>query len=101
MEYSMRLLKSVVMIIGLALLLATQAAAAHVPMYRYNKSGPPWDQFFTTNFNELGWGAGGYNYCGVAFYVSDTQDPGTTPLYRYFNRYSNTHFYTINIAELW
>jgi hypothetical protein len=64
-------------------------------LYRYFGNG---EHFYTTNWNELGSGRGGYAYEGIQGYIYTNQQPGTVPLYRYFG--NGEHFYTTNWNEL-
>lgn len=66
-------------------------------LYRY-WNGSLQDNFYTTNWGELGYGAYGYNYERIAGYVFSTQQTGTIPLYRYNS--SSDHFYTTDWNEL-
>ena len=68
-----------------------------VPLFRYfNRSG---DHFYTTNFQELGYGRAGYNYQGIKGYVFPGGGSGRLPLYRFFNSTLGNHFYTTNYNE--
>lgn len=67
--------------------------------YRYLNSTIG-DHYYTTNYNELGAGAGGYVYEGPACKVYKQKEPGTVPLYRYLNSSRGDHFYTANYNEL-
>jgi endonuclease/exonuclease/phosphatase family metal-dependent hydrolase/archaellum component FlaG (FlaF/FlaG flagellin family) len=68
-------------------------------LYRYFNASIG-DHFYTTNWNELGNGAGGYVYEGVACYVFKQQTPGLVKLYRYLNNSIGDHYYTTNWNEL-
>jgi hypothetical protein len=68
-----------------------------IPLYRY-WNGTLQDNFYTTNWSELGYGNYGYNFEKVAGYVFGTQQTGTIPLYRYNS--SSDHFYTTDWNEL-
>lgn len=57
------------------------------------------DNFYTVNFNELGYGSdqyGSYKYYGCKAIVWDRQVPGSTPLWRYWNGTGGDHFYTVD-----
>jgi len=43
--------------------------------------------------------ASAYNYEGEAYKVSDTDAPGATTVYRFYNKTNGTHFYTADVAE--
>ncbi|GFZ31749.1 hypothetical protein CSC2_22750 [Clostridium zeae] len=73
----------------------SQPTVQAVPLYRYSSSV---EHMYTTNFNELGNGSGGYTLEGIEGYVFPTQQPGTVPLYRYYN--GTDHLYTIDYNEL-
>src|SRR6266511_2582105 len=64
------------------------------------RSGSATDHFYTTDWNELGWGKYGWSYEGVQCYVFAEQVPGSLPLYRYWNPSIGDHFYTTNWNEL-
>ena len=76
-----------------------------VPLYRYN-SDKTGDHFYTTDWNELGYGKGTYKYEYVAGYVFPNKVDGTIPLYRYYRPSTNSplgkgdHFYTTDWNEL-
>ncbi len=66
--------------------------------YYHRKNG---DHFYTTNFNELGYGdKKHYKYQGIECYVPSSTIANTQPLYRYYNRNTGDHFYTIYYSEL-
>ncbi|MCC5606556.1 hypothetical protein LC612_07075 [Nostoc sp. CHAB 5834] len=67
--------------------------------YRYY-NGSNVDHFYTVNFDELGYGNGGYILEGVAGYIPKISYPGTVPLYRYYSGAGSDHFYTTNFSEL-
>jgi hypothetical protein len=67
--------------------------------YRYLNSAIG-DHYYTSNYSELGAGAGGYVYEGPACKVYKQQEPGTVPLYRYLSISRGDHFYTANYNEL-
>jgi hypothetical protein len=70
-----------------------------IPLQRYWNAQIA-DHFYTTNWNELGWGASGWVYEGIQCYVYESQVPGSVPLYRYWNPGIGDHFYTTNWSEL-
>jgi phosphopantetheinyl transferase (holo-ACP synthase) len=65
-----------------------------VPIHRYYGNG---HHFYTSNGKEV---SSGWNYEGIQGYCQATQVAGTAPLYRYYNRGANRHFYTTNFNEL-
>ena len=67
--------------------------------YRYYNGSNP-DHFYTVNFDELGYGNGGYILEGVAGYIPKISYPETIPLYRYYSGGASDHFYTTNFNEL-
>jgi len=75
-----------------------------VPLYRYWLSST--DHFYTTNINEIGTatsgrvGRHGYKSEGVAGYCYPKYVPGTTALYRHFNREHSNHHYTISSSRV-
>ncbi|HEU5170771.1 MAG TPA: S8 family serine peptidase, partial [Gemmatimonadales bacterium] len=69
------------------------------PLHRYWNPQAT-DHFYTTNWNELGWGNYGWSYEGVQCYVFAEEVPGSVPLYRYWNPGAGDHFYTTNWNEL-
>ena len=68
-------------------------------LYRYYSSSGS-DHFYTTNFDELGFGRSGYSLEGIAAYISTQSYSGTIPLYRAYSSSASNHFYTTNLAEL-
>lgn len=74
-------------------------AATRVALYRYWNPGVT-DHFYTTNWNELGFGRYGWNLEVVQCYVYQSQIPGSVPLYRYWNPSIGDHFYSTSWAEL-
>jgi hypothetical protein len=66
-----------------------------VPLYHYYNPGQV-DNFYTSNFNELGYGAAGYDWYGCMAWIWDSPVPGSEPLYRYYNPYGGDHFYTVD-----
>jgi hypothetical protein len=71
-----------------------------VDMFRYNNSSFK-HHFYTTNFNEQGYGgSGGWAYEGIVFHVLGSQQSGTVPLYRYYASSTHDHFYTTDFSEL-
>lgn len=77
----------------------TGGVALSVPLHRYWNPQAT-DHFYTTNWNELGWGNYGWYYEGVQCYVFPEEAPGSVPLYRYWNPGIGDHFYTTSFAEL-
>jgi hypothetical protein len=69
------------------------------PLHRYWNPQAT-DHFYTTDWNELGWGKHGWSYEGAQCYVFAEQVPGSVPLYRYWNPGIGDHFYTTNWNEL-
>ena len=70
-----------------------------VPLHRYWNPQAT-DHFYTTDWNELGWGKYGWTYEGVQCYVFTDDVPGSVALYRYWNPGIGDHFYTTSFAEL-
>jgi subtilisin family serine protease len=70
-----------------------------VPLYRYWNPSIG-DHFYTTDFNELGYGASGWGFERIECHVYTQQAPGTVPLYRYWNPSIGDHFYTTDFNEL-
>ena len=68
-----------------------------VPLYRYY-NGKITDHFYTINFNEIGHGKHGYKLEKVECKVWSYAQPGTVPLYRYWN--GRDHFYTTSASEI-
>jgi len=73
-----------------------------LPLYRFwnKKTG---FHFYTQNegeknnlINNL---SDTWNYEGVAYYAYSTNQPGSIPLYRFFNKIKGNHFYTKNATE--
>jgi hypothetical protein len=73
------------------------ATTAHLFRY-WNPQGV--DHFYTTDWNELGNGAHGWQFERIQCDVHSTQQPGTVPLYRYWNAQHADHFYTTDWNEL-
>jgi subtilisin family serine protease len=71
-----------------------------VPFYRYWNGTAVTDHFYTTDFNEVGWSANGWDFGWIEAYIYPTQQSGTVPLYRYWNPTVGDHFYTTNFNEL-
>lgn len=69
------------------------------PLHRYWNPQAT-DHFYTSDWNELGWGNYGWSYEGVQCYLFAEQVPGSVPLYRYWNPGIGDHFYTTNWNEL-
>src|SRR5262249_27254446 len=73
--------------------------ATRLALYRYwNPTAG--DHFYTTNWNELGFGRYGWNYESIQCYVYPGAVAGAVPLYRYWNPSVGDHFYTTNWNEL-
>src|SRR5258708_19111867 len=71
-----------------------EPAAPVGDMFRYFNPGFN-HHFYTTNFNEFGYGgSGGWSYEGVKFHVLGSQQPNSVPLYRYYASSTHDHFYT-------
>jgi subtilase family protein/uncharacterized protein DUF5648 len=75
------------------------AVGLSVPLQRYWNPQVT-DHFYTTNWNELGWGNYGWVYEGIQCYVYESQVAGSVPLHRYWNPSIGDHFYTTNWSEL-
>lgn len=69
------------------------------PLHRYWNPQAT-DHFYTTDWNELGWGKYGWSYEGVQCYVFAEEVPGSVALYRYWNPGIGDHFYTTSFSEL-
>lgn len=67
-------------------------------LYRYYNASLN-DYIFTMNWSELGNGANGYVYQGIACYLRFGTNGGAT-LYRYFNPSIQKHYYTSDFSEL-
>ncbi|MEH2452446.1 hypothetical protein [Nostoc sp.] len=67
--------------------------------YRYYNPSSS-DHLYTTNFDELGNGSGGYISEGIAAYIPTQQYSATIPLYRYYSSVASDHLYTTNFSEL-
>ncbi len=87
---------------GVAYALDTSATANSSPLYRFfdKKRGV---HFYTASEAEkdtvittLG---DVYQYDGVVTYISLTPEPGTQPVYRFYNFVKGVHFYTASLAE--
>lgn len=76
-----------------------EAQGEWVPLYRYWNPGIG-DHFYTTNWDELGFGASGWNLEGIQCRVHTQMGSGMVPLYRYWNSDIGDHFYTTNWGEL-
>lgn len=70
-----------------------------VPFYRYWNPSVT-DHYYTTNFNELGWAASGWEFGHIECYIYPTQQSGTVPLYGYWNPSIGDHYFTTNFNEL-
>jgi hypothetical protein len=75
-----------------------QGGVVPVPLYRYWNAGI-YNHYYTTNFNELGYGANGYVFEKVEGHVFGSQVAGTVPLKRYYCAENGDHFYTTNPNE--
>jgi hypothetical protein len=87
-------------LIGLTMLCGITANAQELgKLYRYFN---PFNggHFYTTNWEEIGWGQYGFKYENVAAKVYTQPVTGTFPVYRYFNINTRCHFYTTNWNEL-
>ncbi|WP_338846882.1 S8 family serine peptidase [Massilia sp. W12] len=84
---------------GLPGFLKRSQDADNVPLYHYHRSASG-NNFYTTDWNELGGGNGDYEYHGITGYCSQTPGPKTTPLYRYYHGQKELHFYTQDYNEL-
>jgi len=87
---------------GVAYKAYDSADANILPLYRFwnKKTG---FHFYTQNegeknnlINNL---SDTWNYEGVAYYAYSTNQPGSIPLYRFFNKIKGNHFYTKNATE--
>lgn len=67
--------------------------------YRYY-SPQDTDHFYTANFNELGYGSGGYGLERIEGYIPLYPYSGTVPFYRYYNPQTTSHFYTAYFNEI-
>ena len=70
-----------------------------VPLYRYWNPSVT-DHYYTTNFNEVGWAANGWEFNYIECYIYPTQQSGTVPLYGYWNPSIGDHCLTTNFDEL-
>jgi len=76
-----------------------------VPLYRYCNNNTS-NHFYTINANELGFNNSTWRYEGIAAYVSETQQAGMVPFYRFYKaiqiflgpRYLD-HYYTRDYAS--
>ncbi|CAF0997125.1 unnamed protein product [Adineta steineri] len=73
-------------------------------LYRYIniRSG---QHFYTTNWQEIGTNTvgasiGDWKHEGIAGYIYSTMQPDTRPLYRYYERSHDAHFYTPDANEI-
>jgi hypothetical protein len=88
---------------GVAAILLDVQASGSVPLYRYWGNN---DHFYTTNANEIGSvligvkGRHNYVFERIVGYCFPTQVAGTAPLYRYYKKAGQDHFYTKNIHEI-
>lgn len=75
-----------------------------LPIYRYWNMGS--DHFYTSKADEIGTttvgekGKHGYECEGILGYLSPTAFAGSVPVYRYFNRLTGDHFYTVSPTEI-
>ena len=75
-------------------------APGTVRLHKYYHTGAK-DNFYTTDFSELGYGTGSWQYKSQSeYYVFKTQVPGTVPLYRYFSHKTHHHFYTTDWSNI-
>ena len=87
---------------GVAYALDTSATANSSPLYRFfdKKRGV---HFYTASEAEkdtvLTTLGDVYQYDGVVTYISLTPEPGTQPVYRFYNFVKGVHFYTASLAE--
>jgi hypothetical protein len=80
----------------------TSNALNSSPLYRfYNKKNG--SHFYTSSLTEkysvLNSLSATYSYDGVAYKVSATPGPGSTSVYRFYNKKNGSHFYTASSAE--
>ncbi len=70
-----------------------------LPFYRYWNASSP-DHFYTTNWDELGYGKSGWRIEGVAAWLpaASFSSCGAVALHRYWG--NGDHFYTTNWSEL-
>ena len=72
-----------------------------IPLYRYSSPSLGLHFYTTQNVNLNGIG---YHLEGIQCYVYGNSicyaDPSITPLFRYYNTWNNSHFYTTNWREL-
>jgi len=72
--------------------------AGTIPIFRYfhDQTGGALlaEHFFVNDYNALGYGTSGYVFEGIGFFAFATQQPGTVPVYRYYNAGLNDHYYT-------
>merc|ERR1719233_1235617 len=69
------------------------------PFYRYY-NGARVAYFYTTNWNELGYGRFGWTYDRIECLIYSSEVLDTVPLYRYWGENQFDHFYTTNIKEV-
>jgi hypothetical protein len=63
------------------------------PFYRYFNSAVT-RHHYTANWAELGTGASGFNYEGIAGFIYIYNISGTIPWYRYYRAASNNHYFS-------
>jgi hypothetical protein len=64
-----------------------------VPLYRWSNG---YDNMYTTAIDGERASRLGYKHRGVACYVFLDPQPGTVPLYRFFDPRRRQHFYTLH-----
>ena len=69
------------------------------PLYQY-RYGNMADFLYTTNFNELGNGGGGWTRLAAEMLVYNAQATGTVPFYRFYSPQYRKHFYSTNRNEV-
>jgi hypothetical protein len=72
-----------------------------VPLYRYYNYNVG-DHFYTTDWNELGYGAYGWSFEKIECYVWPAFGENGIPFFEYWNQNANVldHFYTTDWEEL-
>jgi hypothetical protein len=72
-----------------------------VPLYRYYNYQVG-DHFYTTDWNELGYGAYGWEFDFIECYVYPAYSESGVPFYEYWNQNANVldHYYTTDWYEL-
>ncbi len=87
---------------GTAYSIATSSTVNADPLYRfYNKRNG--SHFYTSSAAEkdqvIATFSATYSFEGPAYNVSSAQQPGSVPVYRFYNKRNGSHFYTISAAE--